>query len=71
MSRYHFINIGQSNSHGSKMRNDKSIIKTPNNSEGVESKKLKILDDFARIESEIITRSSELTRIKLQLAFTK
>lgn len=53
------------------MRYDKSIIKTPNNPEGVESKKLKNLDDFARIESEIITRSSELTRIRLQLAFTK
>lgn len=50
------------------MKYNKSIIKPPNNPEIFESKKSKNLNDFAKIEPEIVTRSSKLTRIKLKLA---
>src|SRR5687768_3481735 len=50
------------------MRYNKSIISSPNNPEIYDSKKSRNLDNFAKIEPEIVERSSKLTRIKLELA---
>ncbi|ALI37356.1 hypothetical protein NMY3_03171 [Candidatus Nitrosocosmicus oleophilus] len=50
------------------MEYNKSVIRPPNNPETLELKKSKNLRDFSKIESEISRRSSNLTKINLQLA---